>query len=56
MSLLNPKTVTAKTGELCPVSGVWRPDGEKETAPIAKGNRMPPYKGRAVIWILVHTA
>jgi len=26
------------------------------TAPIAKGNRMPPYGGRSVTWILIQYA
>ena len=31
--------MTAKTGEKCPVSGVWKVDGfPTTTAPIAKGN------------------
>ena len=39
--------MTAKTGEKCPVSGVWKVDGfPTTTAPIAKGNTMPPYCGR----------
>ena len=41
--------MTAKTGEKCPVSGVWKVDGfPTTTAPIAKGNTMPPY-GSVVI-------
>ena len=41
--------MTAKTGEKCPVSGVWKVDGfPTTTAPIAKGNTMPPYCGKAV--------
>ena len=33
--------MTAKTGEKCPVSGVWKVDGfPTTTAPIAKGNTM----------------
>jgi hypothetical protein len=47
-----PLGTTAKTGERCPESGIWRPIGETETAPIAKHNVMPPYKGRAVTWKL----
>ena len=43
--------MTAKTGEKCPVSGVWKVDGfPTTTAPIAKGNTMPPYCGKAVTW------
>lgn len=39
----------AKTGEVCPESGVWAVVGTPTTtAPIAKGNRMPPYNQKAV--------
>ncbi|WP_417425697.1 hypothetical protein [Hoeflea sp.] len=43
-----------RTGETCPESGVWRVDDpfETTTAPIAKGNRFPPYNGKAVTWVL----
>lgn len=47
----------AATGSICPVSGVWKVEGSPTTtAPIAKGNRMPPYSGRAVTWILISYA
>lgn len=45
-----PIGTTARTGETCPESGVWATAGT--TAPIAKGNRMPPYDGKAVTWTL----
>ncbi len=49
--------MTAKTGEKCPVSGVWKVVGyPTTTAPIAKGNVMPPYCGRAVTWTLIQYA
>lgn len=51
-----PIGTTARTGEVCPESGVWRPNGASETAPIAKGNRMPPYRGNAVTWVLIQHA
>lgn len=48
-----PIGTTAKTGEICPESGVWKAmSTPSTTAPIAKGNRMPPYNGQAVIWKL----
>lgn len=48
---------TAKTGEICPESGVWKVTSTPSTtAPIAKGNKMPPYDGRAVTWVLVQLA
>lgn len=52
-----PIGTTAKTGENCPESGVWKVVGANSTtAPIAKGNRMPPYDGKAVIWQLTQYA
>jgi len=45
---------TAKTGERCPESGVWKVMGyPTTTAPIAQGNVMPPYAGKAVTWQLI---
>lgn len=47
----------ARTGEACPESGVWKVEGSPSTtAPIAKGNRMPPYDGKAVTWALIQLA
>jgi hypothetical protein len=51
-----PIGTTARTGETCPESGVWKPNGYNTTAPIAKGNRMPPYNGQAVTWTLIQYA
>jgi hypothetical protein len=52
-----PIGTTASTGQNCPESGVWKVQGTPSTtAPIAKGNRMPPYNGYAVTWILVYHA
>ena len=49
--------MTAKTGQICPAAGVWRVVGyPTTTAPIAKGNRMPPYDGKAVTWQLIQYA
>jgi hypothetical protein len=48
---------TAKTGENCPESGVWEVVGTPSTtAPIAKGNKMPPYDSKAVTWKLIQLA
>jgi len=45
------------TGNICPESGIWKVDGyPSTTAPIAKGNVMPPYAGNRVIWILIQYA
>lgn len=52
-----PIGTTAKTGEVCPESGVWQVLGAPTTtAPIAKGNVMPPYSGKAVTWKLIQYA
>lgn len=52
-----PIGTTAKTGEICPESGVWKVVGTPSTtAPIAAGNRMPPYDGKAVTWALTQYA
>lgn len=52
-----PIGTTAKTGENCPESGVWKVVGTPSTtAPIAEGNRMPPYDGKAVTWQLISYA
>jgi hypothetical protein len=43
-----------KTGETCRESGKWKSDDHPSTtAPIAKGNTMPPHSGKAVYWILM---
>ncbi len=47
----------ATTGQICPESGVWKVVGTPTTtAPIAKGNKMPPYNGKAVTWELIQLA
>lgn len=48
-----PLGTTATTGSSCPESGVWVVVGTPSTtAPIAEGNTMPPYAGKAVTWRL----
>lgn len=52
-----PIGTTARTGQICPESGVWEVVGyPTTTAPIAKGDRMPPYQGQAVTWRLIRYA
>lgn len=52
-----PLGTTARTGEKCPESGVWEVVGTPSTtAPIAKGNTMPPYANKAVTWKLIRLA
>ncbi|MBQ9789849.1 MAG: hypothetical protein IJW31_09670 [Lentisphaeria bacterium] len=49
--------MTVRTGIVCPASGIWKVVGyPSTTAPIAKGNRMPPYNGKAVTWQLIQYA
>jgi hypothetical protein len=52
-----PLGTTARTGQTCPESGIWKVMGTPSTtAPIATGNTMPPYQGRSVTWQLIHYA
>ncbi len=52
-----PIGTTARTGQNCPESGIWKVVGTPSTtAPIAKGNKMPPYGGKAVTWKLTQYA
>jgi hypothetical protein len=53
-----PLGTKRRTGETCPESGVWKVDDsfDSTTAPIAKGNVFPPYKGKAVYWKLIQYA
>ena len=53
----SPIGTRVSTGNICPESGVWKVEGNPSTtAPIAKGNRMPPYGGRSVTWVLIQYA
>lgn len=52
-----PLGTRVRTGQECPESGVWKVVGTPSTtAPIAKGNIMPPYNGQAVWWELIQYA
>lgn len=52
-----PIGTTARTGERCPESGIWKVVGTPSTtAPIAKNNVFPPYGGKAVTWTLIQLA
>ncbi len=55
--MATPLGTKARTGERCPESGVWQVIGTPTTtAPIAKGNVMPPYNQQAVTWSLIRYA
>ena len=48
-----PLGTICHTGEACPESGIWETvTNPSTTAPIAIGNRFPPYRGQAVSWRL----
>ena len=52
-----PIGTTARTGEKCPESGIWKVEGTPSTtAPIAIENTMPPYLQKAVVWKLIQYA
>ena len=52
-----PIGTRVSTGGTCPESGVWKVEGTPTTtAPIAKGNRMPPYGQKSVVWVLIQYA
>jgi len=57
-STKSPLGTTARTGQSCPESGVWKvvDSASSTTAPIAKGNTMPPYANQAVTWQLIQYA
>lgn len=47
--------MTARTGEKCPKSGVWKVLGTPETITlsVSRGNKMPRHENRNVNWRLV---
>lgn len=47
--------MTARTGEKCPKSGVWKAMGTHETVTqsISRGNRMPALVNKNVSWKLI---
>lgn len=44
---------TAHTGEKAPVSGQYQPVGTKREITLSKGDRVPPYSGKAKTFVLV---
>ncbi len=49
--------MTGRTGEKCPVSGVWKWLGTPSTTiPLSKGETFPPYNGKAGTWQLISYA
>lgn len=47
--------MTARTGDKCPKSGVWKAMGTSETVTlsISRGNKMPAHVNRNINWRLV---
>jgi len=47
--------MTARTGEKCPKSGVWKVVGVADgaTMSVSRGNKMPPNANRNVKWRLI---
>lgn len=41
------------TGQKAPVSGQYQPKGTKDEITLSKGDRVPPYHGRAKNFVLV---
>lgn len=56
IQMMKPRLgMTARTGEKCPKSGVWKVLGTAETITqsISRGNRMPQSSNRGVTWKLI---
>jgi len=47
--------MTARTGEKCPKSGVWKVVGTLDTITmsVSRGNRMPQHANKGVTWKLI---
>jgi hypothetical protein len=48
--------VTVKTGGTAPVSGLYLVKGTNDELTLSKGDRVPPYAGKAVTAVLVDKA
>jgi hypothetical protein len=49
---MGSKPVT-RTGERAPISGQYQPAGTKQEITLSRGDRVPPYHGRAKTFVLV---
>lgn len=47
--------MTARTGDKCPKSGVWKVVGmlDGATQSVSRGNKMPAHENRSVRWRLI---
>jgi len=54
-NLREPLGAVARSGEVCPESGIWKTSKTPPTTsiPYNKGTKMPAYEGKAIIWKLV---
>lgn len=48
---MSTKTTT-RTGQKTPVSGQYQPAGTKQEVTLSRGDRVPPYKGKAKTFVL----
>lgn len=54
--MLKPRIgMTARTGDKCPKSGVWKVIGTLDTVTlsVSRGNKMPKHENRSVKWRLI---
>lgn len=47
------KRIETRTGEKAPASGQYQPAGTKQEITLSRGDRVPPYHGRAKTFVLV---
>ena len=47
------KKISTHTGEKAPVSGQYQPKGTKTEITLSKGDRVPPFHGKAKNFVLV---
>jgi hypothetical protein len=47
------RKILTRTGQKAPVSGQYRPTGTKQEITLSKGDRVPPYGGKAKVFVLV---
>lgn len=47
--------MTARTGDKCPKSGVWKVVGRFDTVTmsVSRGNKMPQHENKSVTWKLI---
>lgn len=56
MKMMKPRLgMTARSGEKCHKSGVWKVMGVRETVTtsVSRGNKMPEHQNKRVTWKLI---